>query len=100
MAFIRRPSDTDGLSVNTDSVEGGRNALQNCYAVVSLHVGHMRNLGLDVIPNEPDHANITNLPSAEERDFSVELKTKAERLAGELAKQSRFAWRKPDSANS
>jgi hypothetical protein len=97
IAFIRRPNDTDGLSVNTESVEGARNTTQKCFAVVSLHVGRVRNIGLDVIPDEPNHANITNLPSAEEYESSIEYRTRAERLAGKLIRQSRFAWRKPDS---
>lgn len=98
IAFIRRLSDTDGLSVNTVSVEGARNTTQRCFAVVSLHVGRVRNLGLDVVPDQPDHANITNLPSAEEIESSIEHKARAERLAGELKKQSKFAWKKASTS--
>jgi hypothetical protein len=89
-AFVLRPKksgrDLDGLSVVTSSVDGCASALANCYGVVSLHVGSLRNLGLDIVPDDDTHAYITGLP------FPDEDKLKAERLAGLLVKQSRFRW--------
>ncbi len=51
------------------------------------YVGRVRDLGLDVVPDSPSHANIIGLPYREdEPDTAV-------RLALLLAKQSRIQWR-------
>ncbi|SRR6266571_2678487 len=93
-AFFRRPHDSgkdlDGLSVNIAaacSVEEVRSSFSECFGVVSLHVGRIRDIGLDVHQNEPKHANITGLPY--QQDDTVN----AERFAGLLAKQARFVHR-------
>jgi hypothetical protein len=84
-AFFRRdsPHDDDGLSVNIESPRSCAATLKNCH-VASLHVGRIRDLGLDVVIDDPPHANITGLPRISED------RTRAERLASQLAKQARF----------
>ncbi|MEH2362761.1 hypothetical protein [Nostoc sp.] len=49
-----------------------------------MHVGRIRDLGLDVIQDSSDHANIIGLPDVNDDPVT------AERLAGLLAKQSRI----------
>jgi len=86
-AFMRRPTDIDGLSVNpasTCSVDFVRNRLRKCYGVVSLHVGRLRDIELDVVQDGLEHANIIGVP------YSEENSREAERLAGMLARQSRL----------
>jgi hypothetical protein len=96
-AFLRRPestgNDLDGVSVSpaeTCSVEDVRNAFNECFGVVSLHVGRVRDMGLDVAPDTLVHANITGLPAPD--NDPVE----AERLAGLLARQARIVWKTGD----
>jgi hypothetical protein len=85
-AFIRRPppKDDDGLSVDVQSAGSCRAALNTCYGVVSLHVGRVRDLRLDVVVDALPHANIVGLPR------QTDDRTEAERLASELARQARI----------
>jgi hypothetical protein len=85
IAFQRRPapSDEDGLSVDILSAQSCAQALRNCQ-VASLHVGRVRDLGLDVVVDEPPHANIVGVPRQEED------RTAANRFAFELARQGRL----------
>jgi hypothetical protein len=85
-AFLLRAEDRDtGVSVFYEcSIERCRNSLKKSYGVVSLHVGKVRTLGLDVIPDELTHANITGLPYKEDNP------AEAEHFANLLAKQARF----------
>jgi biotin operon repressor len=86
-AYIRRIIDTDGLSVepaSTVSVEEVGSRLNKCYGAVSLHVGHVRDLGLDIQQDGPTHANIVGVPY-QEQDAA-----ESERIAGLLARQSRI----------
>lgn len=88
-AYFLRDSE-QGLSVNiaeTYSPEQCAKQFKNCFGVASLHVGRVRELGLDVVPDSLTHANIIGLPRS--KDDLAE----AERLAGLLAKQSRIVWR-------
>jgi hypothetical protein len=85
--FLR--SHESGLSVNLASVRSPEQCaakFKKCHGIASLHVGRVRDLGLDVEQDSPDHANITGLPSREDDP------AKAERLAGLLAKRSRLQW--------
>jgi hypothetical protein len=84
-AFILRPrpKDDDGLSVDFKSARSCYKSLKKCYGVVSLHVGRVRNLKLDIVPDDPTHANVTGLPRQEENP------TEAANLADELARQAR-----------
>lgn len=88
-AFLRKPKDEVGISVGiaaqcpiSEFVDG----FSTCYGVFTLHVGRIRNLGLDILPDPLRHANIIGLP------FQNENQAEAERLAGKLAKQARPLW--------
>jgi hypothetical protein len=85
-AFKRRlsPADDDGLSVDVDSAESCATALRECYGVASLHLGRIRDIGLDIVVGSPPHAVITGIP----RD--ADDRTRAERIASELARQARL----------
>lgn len=88
-AFHRRQRDLDGVSVDygLPPSECGLQ-LAGRRAVVSLHVGRVRNIGLDVVPNHvPNHANIVGMP------FREHDSDRAEKLAKALATQARVAWR-------
>lgn len=84
VAFILRPppKDDDGLSVDIASPKSCASALSKCHGVASIHVGKVRDLGLDVVVDDEPHANIKGIP----RDDVA----KAEYLAGQLAKQARI----------
>lgn len=85
-AFIRRARER-GLSVGIDvSVH---EYLQSrfskpTYGAGSLHVGRVRDLGLQVIQDKVDHGEIRGLPLREENA------AEAERLASKLARQARW----------
>lgn len=85
-AFFRRPvpKDDDGLSVDIASPGSCASALRDCFGVASLHVGRVRELGLDVMVDESPHANIIGLPR------STEDQAKAEWFASQLARQARY----------
>jgi hypothetical protein len=83
-AFIRRPVDHDGLSVDIASAASCTAPFRKCYGVASLHVGRVRRIGLDIVVDMAPHANITGVPRPEDDAAN------AERLAGLLAKQSRL----------
>ena len=84
--FLRKHRGETGLSVNISTVCSPEDCAERfrCKAVASLHVGSVRNLGLDIVQDMPTHANITGLPYREDN------LAEAERLAGLLAKQSRI----------
>jgi hypothetical protein len=88
-AFMLRPTEKDtGLSVSYNcTVDECRYTLAKSYGVLSLHTGRVRALNLDIIPDEPQHANITGLPYKEDDPLE------AERLASLLAKQARMMER-------
>jgi len=85
-AFISRPppTDEDGLSVDIQSPRSCHETLNKCHGVVSLHVGRVRDLGLDIVVDDSPHANITGLPRQEDD------RTEAEHLASLLARQARI----------
>jgi hypothetical protein len=87
-AFLLRPTDTDGLSVdyNVAVPDGCAPHLSGRKAVVSLHVGRLRDLGLDVVPDSPTHANVVGL-SRRDQDL-----LKAEQMAAKLAEIARPVW--------
>lgn len=90
-AFRRRPSpaDDDGLSVDAQSAASCASALRECFGVASLHVGRIRDLGLDVVVDAAPHANITNVP----RD--TDDRTESERRASLLARHARLVRAAP-----
>ena len=90
-AFLLRTSPNGtregALSVSYDcSPQECADDFNKCYGVASLHVGRVRNLGLDVIPDEPNHANVTGLP------HPADNPAEAERFARELRRQARPVW--------
>ena len=83
--FLRKGKGETGLSVNIAAVcspEDCAARFTKCKFVASLQVGTVRNLGLDIIQDQHNHANITGLPYRED-DLAEAL-----RLASSLAKQS------------
>lgn len=85
-AFLRRPppQDDDGLSVDVESANSCERALRTCFGVVSLHVGSLRDLGLDVEVDDPPHANIKGLSRP------MDDAAKAEWQASQLARHARL----------
>jgi len=85
-AFMRRATDETGLSVQIaaeTNIPEFVSSFSFCSGLASLHVGRVRTLDLDVVPDDRPHALITGLPAKDEDPL------KAEYLAGELAKQCR-----------
>ena len=88
--FLRKNKNEVGISVNIASVYSPEQCAArfiNCYGVVSLHTGRIRDLGLDVLQDSIYHAQIVGLPYQED-EFD-----RAVRLARLLANQSRIVWR-------
>ena len=85
-AYFRRPppADEDGLSLDVSSPPSCAATLRECYGVASLHVGRIRDIGLDVVVDDKPHAVISGVPRREDDP------TRAERLASLLARQSRL----------
>lgn len=84
-AFLRRPppKDDDGLSVDIASPQSCVAALRETFGVASLHVGRLRDLGIDVIVDQAPHANITGIPRTSDD------RARAEWLASQIARQAR-----------
>src|ERR1051325_6973829 len=84
--FIRRPSDTNGLSVDIAAHCTPAECVarfNRTYGVWTLHVGRIRDIGLDVIRDGPAHANIRGVP------YEHEDQKEALRWADLLAEQAR-----------
>jgi hypothetical protein len=63
--FLRKEKGEKGVSVNIAAVcspQECASRFSKCNAVISLHVGSVRDLGLDIVQDKPTHANITELP--------------------------------------
>jgi len=87
-AFLLRQNE-QGLSVNYECTPQECAAqFKKCHGVASLHVGRVRNLGLDVVPDEPHHANILGLPHRDDDPAT------AERMARLLLAQARLVWQR------
>ena len=87
--LLRKRRNEQGLSVNIASActpEQCAARFRNCYGVASLHVGRIRDLGLNVVPDSSSHAQIVGLPYREDEP------DRAGQLALLLAKQSRIVW--------
>jgi len=82
IAFVRRHIES-GLSVNVASAESCSKTLRRC-GVGSLHVGRIRDLGLDVVVDSHPHAEIAGVPT------DIENPAEANRLAFSLARRTRF----------
>lgn len=87
--FLREQEKHTGLSVSiarTCSPQQCAKKFRECFGVASLQVGHIRDIGLDVVPDALTHANIVGLPYREDDP------DRAERFAGLLAKRSHIVW--------
>ena len=82
--FLRKDKGETGISVNIATVCSPEDcaARFKCKFVASLQIGTVRDLGLDIVQDNYNHANITGLPYGED-DLA-----EAVRLASLLAKQS------------
>jgi len=82
--------DADGLSVDygVDVPEGCAKGLTGKKAIVSLHVGRLRDIGLDFVADTATHAAIKNMPRPEIDTLQ------AERVAMQLVMMSRRVWHK------
>lgn len=95
-AFLRRATDTEGLSVDYDvSVPVGCGAhLSKKKAILGLMVGEIRatEFTLDVIRDSPTHANITGVPFYDD----IERRERAEQIAARLVEISSVEWTRND----
>ncbi len=85
--FLRQDKAEFGISVNIAnacSPQDCASRFKKCGFVASLHVGSVRDIGLDILQDKFNHANIIGLIYREDN------LAEAERLAGLLAKQSRI----------
>jgi hypothetical protein len=94
-AFRRKRSDANGLSVNVVKSYSVRQCVESdnyteCFEVGTLHVGRIRDLGLDVVADSPHHANIIGLTAYDEGGPLHDARR--EFLAKELLKQFRSVW--------
>jgi hypothetical protein len=92
VTFKCRRADRDGVSLGLTEARCLRD-LETNQGVVTVHVGHVRAVStamdhIDVVQDEAEHANITNLPyvydatGAEIPD--IQLKAKAKHLAEQI----------------
>jgi len=89
-AFLRRDTE-EGLSVllkDKCELQEAIVSMKKVRAVVTLHVGRIYDLGLQVVPdeNDPKHAEILGVPPPFD-DLTTALY-----LGGQLAGQSRPVW--------
>ncbi|SRR5712692_136880 len=84
-AFYRRQNhDPNGLSCAPTQADCTLHLDRPTHGTITLHVGRVRDLGLDVIPTDPTHANIVGVPYREGDD-----KARATFLASKLAEIAR-----------
>lgn len=82
-AFYRLEKDQAGVSVSPTPEDCSRELTDPAHGIIALHVGWVRDLGLDIIPDSPTHATIVGIPTRN-HDYA-----KAMYLAAELAKIAR-----------
>ncbi|MGH9929238.1 MAG: hypothetical protein ACREA9_08420 [Pyrinomonadaceae bacterium] len=78
-AFYRLNKDEHGISVSSTEESCGEGLTDPIHGKLTLHIGRIRTLGLDVIPDTPTHGNIQDIPTREENDALA--RTLAEDLA-------------------
>lgn len=68
--FRRRNHDSNGLSCAPTLADSTLNLTEPTHGTITLHVGWVRdlNLGLDIVPSNPTHANIEGVPYREGED--------------------------------
>src|SRR5438105_4064607 len=62
-AFYRLEKDLTGVSVNPTPEDCARELTDPIYGIITLYLGWVRNLGLEIIPDSPNHANIVEIPT-------------------------------------
>ncbi len=82
----RRDKDPTGITVNPTPLDCTEGLTDPIEGVLSLHVGKVRDIGLDIVPDRPTHANIMGVPFREGEGGN---EAEAERLARLLAEQAR-----------
>jgi hypothetical protein len=96
-AFMLRPDEKDdGLSVNFDCTPNEartQECFEKTYGVASLLVGGVRQLKLEVVPDQPRHANITGVPY--KGDNPAQAEWIASQLADRVTNLSRERWKRP-----
>ena len=78
--MIEENERESGLSVSFNCTANEAETKFDSYGVRSLVAQHVDALGLPVVPDEPTHANITNIPH--KNDNEVEAMRIAEALLG------------------
>jgi hypothetical protein len=87
-AFHRRNSDKKGVSVDYNCPLADCGAmLRDRKGIATLHAGRVQSLGLQVVPDTANHANIIGVPM---RGEDLEENRKAEQIAADLAEQARL----------
>lgn len=87
--LLRKEKNELGLSVriaSACSLAECAARFRKCYGIASLEVGPIRELGLEVVPDSPSHAQIIGLPNLEDDA------RRALELADLLAQQSLLVW--------
>lgn len=83
--FIRNNERNSGLSVNFDlTPDECRAPFEKTYGVRSLLVQSVRELNLEIVPDDVHHANVTGIPHVEDDPVRAEF------LAGQLLKASQL----------
>ncbi|NJK53853.1 MAG: hypothetical protein HC936_15550 [Leptolyngbyaceae cyanobacterium SU_3_3] len=88
--YLRFDRNEIGLSVNLASACSPQDCaarFKKCYGVASLSLGDIRRLGLNVVQDSVNHANIVGLPYRETDRLA------ADRYARLLAQASQVVWR-------
>jgi hypothetical protein len=60
--------DKHGISVSRTAENCADGLDDPTFGKITLHVGRIRTLNLDVVPDTPTHANIVEVPTREEND--------------------------------
>lgn len=80
-AFYRRPNhDPNGLSCAPTEADCTRHLIRPTHGTITLHVGRVRDIGLDIVPSDPTHANIVGVPYRDDANRALATYL-AERLA-------------------
>lgn len=93
------PGDNDGLSVYDSFHIGQQACLEDslsCHGLATLHVGTLRDLGLNVVrdPEDPRKILITDMPFENPNDARQEALL--ESIARTARIRLRFSWKRPD----
>jgi hypothetical protein len=94
--LLRKDEKGSGLSVNFDCT-ADEARMQDCfsktYGVASLIVRIVKELDLDVVPDEPRHANIVGIPYKEDDEAKAEWF--ASQLSSRVTAVLKERWKQP-----